>query len=350
MICRLTLWALVALLSVSVHSFVLRTPSPLHVSQKRAGRPRLSPLYMTLEVGSTLPDAPVKYNGQVTTVPEIVKGKRALIFAVPGAFTPKCSGEHLPSYIQAADELRSLGIEFIGCLSTNDAFVLKAWEQQAGAGEKGVSMISDGNAAFTQAAGMVNEKAIDAGMGLKSARYAAVINKEGKIEFLAREGLSMGGNAIGFLRGAVGPNGMPLNTEGADASGETGGGEDEGERSTGTRSVKVDKPIEEILAELVNQYPVFLFMKGVPAEPRCGFSATVVAILRQLDVEFVSMDVLSSDNLREGVKSFSNFPTFPQLFVKGELQGGADIVKDMYESGELKSLLVKEKLLAQTEG
>jgi monothiol glutaredoxin len=80
-------------------------------------------------------------------------------------------------------------------------------------------------------------------------------------------------------------------------------------------------------------------MKGVPEQPRCGFSSTVVQILDNLGVEYAAVDVLQSEAVREGVKTYSDWPTIPQLYVKGEFVGGCDIVREMYASGELQELL-----------
>ena len=93
--------------------------------------------------------------------------------------------------------------------------------------------------------------------------------------------------------------------------------------------------IEDIIAS----GDVILFMKGIPAAPQCGFSAAVVQILSQLAVPFKSVDVLSDLEVREGIKAFSNWPTIPQLYVKGEFVGGCDIVREMYQAGELATLL-----------
>ena len=82
--------------------------------------------------------------------------------------------------------------------------------------------------------------------------------------------------------------------------------------------------------------PVVLYMKGNPTFPQCGFSSTVVQILKHIGVEFQSYDVLQDENLREGIKSFSNWPTIPQLYVNNEFVGGCDIIREMFESGELK--------------
>ena len=105
-------------------------------------------------------------------------------------------------------------------------------------------------------------------------------------------------------------------------------------------------PVHEFIAKTVSDHPVVLFMKGVPDEPRCGFSAVSVQVLDHLGVDFVGVDVLQSDDLRQGIKSFSDWPTIPQLYVKGEFVGGADIIREMFQSGELKTLLADKGLIA----
>ena len=98
-------------------------------------------------------------------------------------------------------------------------------------------------------------------------------------------------------------------------------------------------PTAERIKGIVASSDVVLFMKGVPAAPQCGFSASVVQILSGLKVPFKGVDVLSDPQVREGIKSFSNWPTIPQLYVKGEFLGGADIVREMFQAGELTALL-----------
>ncbi|MEM9839605.1 MAG: Grx4 family monothiol glutaredoxin [Pseudomonadota bacterium] len=93
---------------------------------------------------------------------------------------------------------------------------------------------------------------------------------------------------------------------------------------------------------------VMLFMKGTPQFPQCGFSSAVVQILSVVGVDFGSMNVLESDEIRQGIKSFSDWPTIPQLYVKGEFVGGCDIVREMFEQGELKPLLTEKGVLAET--
>ena len=90
--------------------------------------------------------------------------------------------------------------------------------------------------------------------------------------------------------------------------------------------------------------PVVLYMKGNPTFPQCGFSSTVVQILKHIGVNFQSYDVLQDENLREGIKSFSNWPTIPQLYVNNEFVGGCDIVREMFESGELKEYFTKNNI------
>ena len=90
--------------------------------------------------------------------------------------------------------------------------------------------------------------------------------------------------------------------------------------------------------------PVVLYMKGDPTFPQCGFSSTVVQILKHIGVNFQSYDVLQDENLREGIKSFSNWPTIPQLYVNNEFVGGCDIIREMFESGELKEYFTKNNI------
>ena len=90
--------------------------------------------------------------------------------------------------------------------------------------------------------------------------------------------------------------------------------------------------------------PVVLYMKGNPTFPQCGFSSTVVQILKHIGVDFQSYDVLQDEKLREGIKSFSNWPTIPQLYVNNEFVGGCDIIREMFESGELKEYFSKNNI------
>ena len=105
-------------------------------------------------------------------------------------------------------------------------------------------------------------------------------------------------------------------------------------------------PVHDFIAKTVAEHPVVLFMKGEPEQPRCGFSATVVQILDHLGADFVGVDVLQSEPLRDGIKAYSDWPTIPQLYVKGEFVGGADIVREMFSTGELKGFLEEQGLIA----
>jgi len=102
----------------------------------------------------------------------------------------------------------------------------------------------------------------------------------------------------------------------------------------------------ERIKDLIASSDVVLFMKGVPAAPQCGFSAAVAQILSGLKVPFKGVDVLADEEIREGIKTFSNWPTIPQLYVKGEFVGGSDIVREMFQAGELTTLLSDKGIMA----
>jgi monothiol glutaredoxin len=98
------------------------------------------------------------------------------------------------------------------------------------------------------------------------------------------------------------------------------------------------------IAEIVNGNDVVLFMKGTPLFPQCGFSSRAIAILDHLNVEYASVDVLQDMEIRQGIKSFSDWPTIPQLYVKGEFVGGSDIMMEMFEAGELQQLMTEAEV------
>ena len=100
-----------------------------------------------------------------------------------------------------------------------------------------------------------------------------------------------------------------------------------------------DSDIQQKIGVLVGQNDIVLFMKGSPLFPQCGFSSRAIAILDHLDVKYETVDVLADQEIRQGIKQFSDWPTVPQLYVKGEFVGGSDIMMEMYESGELKQLV-----------
>lgn len=100
-----------------------------------------------------------------------------------------------------------------------------------------------------------------------------------------------------------------------------------------------ESPVNQRIRAAVGENDVLLFMKGTPVFPQCGFSAMVVQVLSLMGVRFKGINVLEDPELRDGIKTFSDWPTIPQLYVKGEFVGGSDIVREMYESGELAELM-----------
>lgn len=106
----------------------------------------------------------------------------------------------------------------------------------------------------------------------------------------------------------------------------------------------MEEALRTRIQNLVDSKPVVLFMKGTKAFPQCGFSATVVEILKRSGVtDFETVNILQDAEIRQGMKEFTNWPTFPQLYVKGQFVGGCDIVRDLYESGELEQVLAGAK-------
>ena len=106
----------------------------------------------------------------------------------------------------------------------------------------------------------------------------------------------------------------------------------------------MNKNITEEIKELIKTNEVCLFMKGTPEVPQCGFSMAVSNVLKHLKVNFVGINVLEKNEIREGIKQFSDWPTIPQLYIKGEFVGGCDIVKEMFEKGQLQSKLEEKKI------
>ena len=100
-------------------------------------------------------------------------------------------------------------------------------------------------------------------------------------------------------------------------------------------------PTQTRIAEIVTTNPVVLFMKGTPLFPQCGFSNQAITILDRIGVEYQSVDVLQDQEIRSGIKTYSDWPTIPQLYVNGEFVGGSDIMMEMYQAGELHSLFAK---------
>ena len=108
-----------------------------------------------------------------------------------------------------------------------------------------------------------------------------------------------------------------------------------------------DLVVADRIKQDISDNPVVLYMKGTPVFPQCGFSAAVVQILTHMGVKFKGVDVLADPALRQGIKDFSSWPTIPQLYVKGEFVGGCDIIREMFQAGELQSLLNEKGISAR---
>ncbi|WP_227369903.1 peroxiredoxin [Halomonas sp. M20] len=139
---------------------------------------------MTISVGDKIPDVTIKTNGangpEDISTGELFAGKRVVLFAVPGAFTPGCSNTHMPGFVIKADDILAKGIDTIACMAVNDAFVLDAWQKDQNAQQ--ITMLADGNAEFTQALGLELD-ATGGGMGIRSKRFALIAN-DGVVEYL----------------------------------------------------------------------------------------------------------------------------------------------------------------------
>jgi monothiol glutaredoxin len=109
-----------------------------------------------------------------------------------------------------------------------------------------------------------------------------------------------------------------------------------------TETQDAEAAVHAFIDKTLAEHPVVLFMKGVPDAPQCGFSAVTVQILDHLGVDFVGVNVLQDEHLRQGIKTYSDWPTIPQLYVKGEFVGGCDIVREMFGTGELKGFLAEK--------
>ena len=107
--------------------------------------------------------------------------------------------------------------------------------------------------------------------------------------------------------------------------------------------------IKNEIKDTIEKNEICLFMKGTPDSPQCGFSMAVSNILKHLDVKFKGINVLENENLRQGIKEYSDWPTIPQLYINGEFIGGCDIITEMYESGELSKLMTDQGIELQTE-
>lgn len=143
---------------------------------------------MSVKVGDKVPSAVLTEmtadGPKPVSTDELFKGKKTVLFAVPGAFTPLCSGQHLPGYVQNAEKIRAKGVDQIVCVSVNDAFVMGAWAKDQQCGDK-VRLLADGNADFSKAMGLDLDGS-GFGMGTRSQRYAAII-QDGVIKHLGVE-------------------------------------------------------------------------------------------------------------------------------------------------------------------
>jgi glutaredoxin/glutathione-dependent peroxiredoxin len=132
---------------------------------------------MTIQVGDRIPSASFRIKTdegiKELTTDEVFKGKKVVLFSVPGAFTPTCSAKHLPGFVQKAADFKAKGVDTIACLSVNDAFVMDAWGRDQQVGDK-VTMLADGNAAFAKALGLELD-ATGVGLGIRSQRFAMVV-------------------------------------------------------------------------------------------------------------------------------------------------------------------------------
>eukprot|EP00262_Sarcandra_glabra_P008589 TRINITY_DN22166_c0_g1_i1.p1 TRINITY_DN22166_c0_g1~~TRINITY_DN22166_c0_g1_i1.p1 ORF type:complete len:215 (-),score=20.09 TRINITY_DN22166_c0_g1_i1:181-804(-) len=175
--------------SSTVRFFPKKYPSNLRLNNFRPNPRKFS--VSAISVGDKLPESTFSYfDGagelQTVTVSELTKGKKAILFAVPGAFTPTCSQKHLPGFVEKSGELKAKGVETIACVSVNDAFVMRAWKEDLKIGDE-VLLVSDGNGDFTRAIGAeldLSDKPV--GLGVRSRRYA-MLAEDGVVKVLNLE-------------------------------------------------------------------------------------------------------------------------------------------------------------------
>ncbi|XP_068659393.1 peroxiredoxin-2E-1, chloroplastic-like [Aristolochia californica] len=178
--------------SVSLSSTARISPSRFS-SLRLALRPRTArfSISATIAVGDKLPESTFSYfdsDGelQTVTISDLTKSKKAILFAVPGAFTPTCSQKHLPGFVEKSSELKAKGVDTLACISVNDAFVMKAWKENLKIGDE-VLLLSDGNGDFTKAIGAeldLRDKPV--GLGVRSRRYA-MLTEDGVVKVLNLE-------------------------------------------------------------------------------------------------------------------------------------------------------------------
>ena len=143
---------------------------------------------MTIKAGDKIPSGKLKYMGPngpaELSTDELFKGKKVVVFGLPGAFTPTCSAKHVPGFVQQAAAIKGKGVATIACVSVNDAFVMGAWGKDQGSGDK-VMMLADGSATFTKSIGLEQDLSA-AGLGVRYKRYAMVVD-DGKVKWLGIE-------------------------------------------------------------------------------------------------------------------------------------------------------------------
>lgn len=183
--------------SLSFASRRLAAAAPLRTgllgaAQRRAAASSATAAPATVAVGDRLPDATLSYfdspDGELKTVTvrDLTAGKKVVLFAVPGAFTPTCTQKHLPGFVAKAGELRAKGVDTVACVSVNDAFVMRAWKESLGVGDE-VLLLSDGNGELTRAMGVeldLSDKPV--GLGVRSRRYA-LLAEDGVVKVLNLE-------------------------------------------------------------------------------------------------------------------------------------------------------------------
>ncbi|GFR48056.1 hypothetical protein Agub_g9890, partial [Astrephomene gubernaculifera] len=179
--------------TLPIHKFASRRNNRwgilLSSSFSSVSNSRTSMAAQSIAVGQKLPDAKFKYfdgEGQMRdmSTEELCKGKRVVLFAVPGAFTPTCSTKHVPGFVDKADEFKQKGIDTIACVSVNDAFVMSAWGKEQRTGDK-VLLLADGNGDFTRALGLELDLS-DKGLGTRSKRYSMLV-EDGMVKILNLE-------------------------------------------------------------------------------------------------------------------------------------------------------------------
>ncbi len=143
---------------------------------------------MAIQVGDSVPSGSLNHmtesGPEQISTDDLFSGKKVVVFALPGAFTPTCSAKHVPGFLQHAGELKAKGVDTIACLSVNDAFVMGAWGKDQGVGNN-IMMLADGSAAYTKALGMELDLTAH-GMGVRAKRFAMVVDN-GKVSFMAEE-------------------------------------------------------------------------------------------------------------------------------------------------------------------